>query len=205
MAENADTSGEVWVLPDEPAPIRLMNTVWADRHGVHDALSRPADLAHWLIEIGAYDDVPPVAPLDLVQARELRDALRRLAATCTDDTRVAAVSAVEDPAVAVHAVNRVTAGLAPPRLELNEGALARGSPSPGRPVTAALADVAVQAIILLTDPTGPPLRACLAPGCVLYFVQDHPRREWCSNACGNRARAARHYERHRSPNRAGHG
>ena len=39
-------------------------------------------------------------------------------------------------------------------------------------------------------------RATHAPGCVLYFVQDHPRREWCSTACGNRARVARHYDRH---------
>ncbi|WP_433236869.1 CGNR zinc finger domain-containing protein [Streptosporangium sp. CA-135522] len=37
------------------------------------------------------------------------------------------------------------------------------------------------------------LRACHAPGCVLFFVKDHHRREWCSAACGNRARAARHY------------
>jgi hypothetical protein len=46
-------------------------------------------------------------------------------------------------------------------------------------------------------PDSPRLRACQAPGCVLYFVKDHPRREWCSTACGNRARAARHYRRHR--------
>jgi predicted RNA-binding Zn ribbon-like protein len=44
------------------------------------------------------------------------------------------------------------------------------------------------------NPVG--LRACYAPGCVLYFVNSHPRREWCSTACGNRARAARHYQRH---------
>jgi predicted RNA-binding Zn ribbon-like protein len=37
----------------------------------------------------------------------------------------------------------------------------------------------------------PDLRACGAPGCVLMFVKDHPRREWCSVACGNRARQAR--------------
>jgi hypothetical protein len=41
------------------------------------------------------------------------------------------------------------------------------------------------------------LRACGAPGCVLMFLKDHPRREWCSNACGNRARQARHYDRTR--------
>jgi predicted RNA-binding Zn ribbon-like protein len=39
------------------------------------------------------------------------------------------------------------------------------------------------------------LRVCGAPRCVLMFVKDHPRREWCSNACGNRARQARHYAR----------
>ncbi|PZF91885.1 hypothetical protein C1I99_22640 [Micromonospora deserti] len=32
---------------------------------------------------------------------------------------------------------------------------------------------------------------------MLYFVADPPRREWCSVACGNRARAARYYRRHR--------
>ena len=38
-------------------------------------------------------------------------------------------------------------------------------------------------------------RAVLA--CVQYFVKDHPRREWCSAACGNRARVARHYTKRR--------
>ena len=41
------------------------------------------------------------------------------------------------------------------------------------------------------------LRACHAPGCVLLFLKDHPRRAWCSDACGNRARQARHYARTR--------
>jgi predicted RNA-binding Zn ribbon-like protein len=40
--------------------------------------------------------------------------------------------------------------------------------------------------------------ACHAPGCVLYFLKTHPRREWCSVTCGNRVRAARHYERIRA-------
>ena len=43
------------------------------------------------------------------------------------------------------------------------------------------------------------LRTCGAPGCVLMFLKHHPRREWCSNACGNRARQARHYDRTRRP------
>jgi predicted RNA-binding Zn ribbon-like protein len=63
------------------------------------------------------------------------------------------------------------------------------------PVTAGLAGVAEDAIQLLAGDDAASLRACHAPGCVLYFVKTHPRRQWCSVACGNRARAARHYQR----------
>jgi predicted RNA-binding Zn ribbon-like protein len=35
------------------------------------------------------------------------------------------------------------------------------------------------------------------PACVLFFVKNHPRRDYCSPVCGNRARVSRHYERHR--------
>ncbi|WP_329281029.1 CGNR zinc finger domain-containing protein [Streptomyces sp. NBC_01451] len=41
------------------------------------------------------------------------------------------------------------------------------------------------------------LRACHAPRCVRYFLKEHPRQEWCRPACGNRARVARHHERHK--------
>jgi predicted RNA-binding Zn ribbon-like protein len=55
----------------------------------------------------------------------------------------------------------------------------------------------VQAQHLLGRDT-PVLQACLAPGCILYFARTHPRREWCSVECGNRARAARHYQKVRT-------
>ena len=35
-------------------------------------------------------------------------------------------------------------------------------------------------------------------GLIRFFVRDHPRKRWCSAACGNRARVARHYRRHHS-------
>ncbi len=60
-----------------------------------------------------------------------------------------------------------------------------------------IAALAADAIELLTGPHRDDLRACQAPGCVLMFLKRHPRREWCSNACGNRARQARHYRRSR--------
>ncbi|WP_225853148.1 CGNR zinc finger domain-containing protein [Micromonospora sp. AMSO1212t] len=42
------------------------------------------------------------------------------------------------------------------------------------------------------------LRACPAPRCVRYFLQEHARQQWCKPSCGNRARVARHYQRHQA-------
>ncbi|WP_235558422.1 ABATE domain-containing protein [Sphaerimonospora mesophila] len=56
--------------------------------------------------------------------------------------------------------------------------------------------LAASAVELLAGPYREKLRTCPAPRCVLYFVKEHPRQEWCSVACGNRARAARHYRQH---------
>jgi predicted RNA-binding Zn ribbon-like protein len=191
------------VLPDEPVPIRLMNTIWADRHGVYDALSTTRDLRSWLIAIqpndesGSYDEPAPNDD-DLERFRTLRDALRRLAAMLTGDTRPAAASSVTDIDQAVVAVNdAATEAPTWPQLHLKDGALERVSAGSATPARRALSSIAHHSIEMLTGEDRVKLRACYAPGCVLYFVKDHPRREWCSKACGNRVRAARHYQRHR--------
>lgn len=62
------------------------------------------------------------------------------------------------------------------------------------PLTAALARAA---LAFLASPERRRLRACHAPRCVRYFLKEHPRQEWCKPSCGNRARVARHHERHR--------
>ncbi|MCX4390896.1 CGNR zinc finger domain-containing protein [Micromonospora peucetia] len=31
-----------------------------------------------------------------------------------------------------------------------------------------------------------------------YFVREHSRQQWCKPSCGNRARVARHYQRHQA-------
>jgi predicted RNA-binding Zn ribbon-like protein len=184
------------MTPGEPVPVRLMNTIWADRGGVHDALNNRGQLGDWLRVVGRTTTPVTVTKDDLVIALRLRDALRRLAALLTEDDRPAAVSATPDVSTAIDELNTIASSAATPRLQLRHGALELDTSPVGRPVPAALAAVATESIDLLTDTTAPLLRACHAPGCVLYFVKDHPRREWCSAACGNRARAARHYARH---------
>ena len=74
----------------------------------------------------------------------------------------------------------------------------------GNPVLAA---IAVEAIELLADPEErAKLRRCANPACSMLFLARTRRRVWCTDAiCGNRARAARHYQRSRASKRGGTG
>jgi len=189
--------GRAWVLSDEPLPVRLMSTLWADADGVHDDLRTAADVDAWLDAVGI--DRAGAHPTDgeLAVTRALRDAVRRLAAYVTGDDRPGAASAITDVAAALGQLNSIAAELPAPCLALRDGRLEAGVREGPSPVTAGLARVAEQAVPLLGGADAASLRACYAPGCVLYFVKTHPRREWCSVACGNRVRAARHYQRTR--------
>jgi predicted RNA-binding Zn ribbon-like protein len=207
-------------LLGEPLPVELMNTVWADRDGLHDELRDAAGLAAWLQAVagrfaaGGAGGGPGTGPgLAVVlpggrpgrelagQFRELRDGLRGLAAAVTADPRARAVgTGTPDVAAAVRAINTACARAplwswltwaGPP------GAPARTLRSAGTGPEAVLSSIAEAAVLLFTSPDAGHLRACPGPGCVLYFVRAHPRREWCSAVCGNRARVARHYQRHR--------
>jgi predicted RNA-binding Zn ribbon-like protein len=193
----AEPAGRGWVLPDEPLPVRLMSTIWADADGSHDDLRTTADLNDWLDAVGVDRAGARATEGELATARALRDAVRLLAAHVTGDDRPGAAAAPADVAAALDQVNVTAAELPAPRLALRDGRLELGPPGGPTRVTTGLAQVAEQAVALLGGEDAGRLRACYAPGCVLYFVKTHPRREWCSVACGNRVRAARHYRRAR--------
>jgi predicted RNA-binding Zn ribbon-like protein len=97
-------------------------------------------------------------------------------------------------------VNAVIADRTQTQLAVRDGQLRAISTPRTSPTRSALAELGQDAVELLTGPTAVKLRACNAPGCVLYFVKTHPRREWCSEGCGNRVRATRHYQRTRERN-----
>ena len=161
-----------WVLPDEPVPVRLMNTIWADRAGVHDDLSNPADLAAWLQSAYPAARPPAVTRRQLSDARQLRDALRRIAAFVTADTRQAAASTIDDIDEAIEIVNRAaTASPTIPRLTRDRGRLHQITAADEPTVATALAAIAIAAIDLFAGEDTPTLRACQAPGCVLYFIK----------------------------------
>ena len=197
-------------LLGEPLPVELMNTIWADREGVHDALDGAAGTAAWLRSIAPRIDLTTANDLDTLSVAEidrlarrlvaLRDALRRLAAEATGDPRLPAASATRELDDAVNALNHA-AGAVPRWSALAwapGGTPERRTRTNGQAAAAAVSAIAEEAIGLFSQDERLRLRACMAPGCVLYFLKDHPRREWCSATCGNRARGARHYQRHHS-------
>ena len=191
--------------PDEPLSVLFLNTLWADRDGVHDVLDDGSGLTNWLAVVaprlptGAQPKRVPAQ--DATAFRQLRDALRQLAADRTKDPRHRAVIPASTAGIAEAAriVNDALA-LAPALIQLSwpGGKLTRAAPPGSAAPAAALSAIAADGAAVLSRAQQDQLRACLAPGCVMYFVQDHPRREWCSTACGNRARAARHYARHKT-------
>jgi predicted RNA-binding Zn ribbon-like protein len=65
---------------------------------------------------------------------------------------------------------------------------------------ALLAAFAVATIELASSAGAGTIRECAAPDCGLLFLPRQPARLWCSTwTCGNRTRAARHYQQRRAP------
>ncbi|OSP39061.1 hypothetical protein B7767_33730 [Streptomyces sp. 13-12-16] len=172
--------------------------------GVADDLAGPAGLTDWVRAhpealTGAEGYVAGAG--DLADVRDLRAAVRALFAHAVrpaepspaDATRLLpapeALRKLNDAAARTPTV---------PVLEWSDGygPLVRRRPVPdgGSDLTAVLAQAA---IAFLAGPDRERLRACHAPRCVRYFLKEHPRQEWCKPSCGNRARVARHHERHR--------
>ena len=186
-------------LRSEPLAIELHNTLYASRGRAIDGLVDADGPKAWLTAIakrlpaGGTGEDP-----SLEELVELRAAVR--------EALHAAVESRPPPRAAIETLNRASA-----RAPRSAGARWRRSAAPvpePRVHTDDRADVVVaalaaDAIKLITGPRRDAIRACGAPGCVLLFLKDHPRREWCSDACGNRARQARHYERTRGRPRSG--
>jgi predicted RNA-binding Zn ribbon-like protein len=100
-----------------------------------------------------------------------------------------------DQQAALAAVNAAAAGVPRvPVLTWPTGAEPRldWTPAEVDAETALLASMARSAIELLTGADRERLRACPAPRCVRYSVQEHPRQTWCKPSCGNRARVSRY-------------
>jgi predicted RNA-binding Zn ribbon-like protein len=173
-------------MPTEvPVAILFANSRYAVRGRLQEGIGTVADLSTWLRD---HAGVHNVNIRNVDNSVRLRDAIRAVFGACVDGA---------PPRPEWLAVINSAAEAAPywpalgPSYEIEERTAGDG-------LDAALAAIARDAMNLLAGPLREDLRACRAPGCVKFFVKDHPRREWCCDHCGNRARAARHYHRHRA-------
>ena len=175
-------------LRGAPLSVELHNTLYAVGGRPVDGLADADGLRRWLSAIEAQLPLPATAVDtgrhgDFLRLRDVtRDALDAVAAGRAQS------SATTD------ALNALSAAAPRFRVLEHDGA-ARWCFASADPTDVVIAVLASEAIDVVGGPQAADLRACGAPGCVLMFLKDHPRREWCSAACGNRARQARHYAR----------
>ncbi|GGW37399.1 CGNR zinc finger domain-containing protein [Streptomyces xantholiticus] len=188
--------GSVERLPSAqgPAPgeerylsLALVNTEFALPSGPYDGLP-DADAAHeWLRKRGLMAAGTRLDGDGILRLRALRDTLRAVfsahieGAGPSEDALVQFNSALA-AAPGVHELVWTDEG---PTLAVRHRA--------GAGLDVALARLAEAGAELLTGPEGARLSACGARGCTRLFIRTHASRRWCSDRCGNRVRAARHY------------
>lgn len=185
-------------LTGEPLAVDLVNTRPHFASGPVDLLTDVSGLRSWLAlqEDRLGDAAVGTAALgegDLAAVRGVREYITAALYAARDGE--------QPPSDALAGVNRALAA-APLVRELVRGDGAELALAPrreGPPGVRLAALFAEDVAALLAGPAGARVRACAAEDCVMLFVPAHPGRRWCSAArCGNRARVARYYRRHRT-------
>ena len=169
-----------------PVALDLANTASAGR----DDIATPLRLAAWLERERHH--LPPTdhdTGARLGRFLALRGAIRELIA--------ARVVGVAPPGGAIDAINEASASAPfyPVLVRDWEGDRRLVSSDATGAILAAIARSAME---LVAGGAGERVSECAARGCGRFFVAARADRRWCSAACGNRSRVARHYARARA-------
>ncbi|MBB2742152.1 UNVERIFIED_ORG: putative RNA-binding Zn ribbon-like protein [Microbispora rosea subsp. rosea] len=190
-------------LTGEPLALDLVNTRPHTPDGPVDLIATPEGLRAWLglqaDRLGGVLSEGGQVPLtddDLAAAVDAVHEVREHAAAAIDQAR----RGLRPHEGALRGLNRAQRAAPAVRTLAWDGAavtvVPRRDGPPGVRLAAVLAEAAAE---LLTDPAVTTVRECAADDCAMLFLPAHPRRRWCSaERCGNRARVARHYRRHRA-------
>jgi predicted RNA-binding Zn ribbon-like protein len=190
-----DRPGELIPAPDEDLCLAFANTrYWRGTATPADELNAPDDLLRWAAASGGLPYglvrrcVDPAAVFDAGIA--LRETIHRC---------FAATASGGAPAEADLAALNAALARAPARRRIRPGGWDVGAPEAS--AAALLAPVLWSAADLLGADRLARVRQCANPDCGWLFL-DHSKtgnRRWCSmSACGNRAKAHRHYQREKS-------
>lgn len=164
-----------------PLAVDLADTVRMVSSEPVDLLTDENALALW-VEIEAKRFPPAVAARGrLHDVRELRDAVRSILLALADGSPIPPrdLELVNHASARSPSYPRLSASGARETVELN-----------GDPYQVFAAEVARSVMETIED--GPSVSVCRAPSCGMFFVPTDRRQRWCSPACGNRARVARH-------------
>ncbi|QLY31820.1 ABATE domain-containing protein [Nocardia huaxiensis] len=179
----------------DPLALRFASTIRATRAGLTDALATRESAQTWLhTHTGRTVTLDEADHAELIRLRQSVRALFAKTVAPHPPSRADANALPPFPE-ALDTVNRATAPVLR-RLRWDETPSELRTPTAVDEMRALRAELADAAVDFFAGPELAQVRVCPAPRCVLYFLKRHPRQEWCSTACGNRARAARHYQAH---------
>jgi predicted RNA-binding Zn ribbon-like protein len=161
---------------------------FGDRYGIGvERLREPADLDRWLRAAGISASTP-ASLKDLGDARQLREAMYRLARTT-----------LYNESVNIADLDALNAWARTPRLAPQLDRRLRCKWVASQPIRGALSLIACQAVELLTGPERQLIRECAAaPACSLLYLDRSRgrRRRWCQmERCGSRAKMAEYRKR----------
>lgn len=171
--------------------LALVNTQVERRGEEVDLVPDGSTFAGWLRAHGLTSRrAAAISDEDLQRMRELRIAIRAAFMARSAGCRPprAAMTTINDAATVIPSTRRLRWGHDGP---VEETVWPEGSQA----TDVAFAKIAGSAITTLLGDSGNLLRLCEAHGCNRMFIADHGRRRWCSRACGDRVRVARHYRK----------
>ncbi|MGV9265777.1 CGNR zinc finger domain-containing protein [Kitasatospora sp. NPDC003701] len=175
-------------LIGEPLALDLLNTRWAGTP-VNDLLDEPDGFRTWLSSAGLADRCR-AGEAGLVALRQAREALAEAVRGLDERGEVGASAAAGLNEVLRHGRLRRELGAAGPAEHVEVD---------GPQWLAAW--LAVDDFLDLLGRGAHRIKKCAHEACILHFfdTSQNGRRRWCSMAvCGNRAKAARHYEKARA-------
>jgi predicted RNA-binding Zn ribbon-like protein len=178
-----------WIALDKAA-LDIANTVAVERGDEVDLLAPEGEYERWAAAAAGSPELTPPAAAAIAHARphvlELRPHIRAILHA------IAADEPLPKPALA--ALNHASRA-APQWPELGDGRQIEEH-TLGDAEDRLLADYARSAMVIAAE-AKTKLRVCGAPSCGMFYRPRRRQQRWCSESCGNRARAARHYRAHR--------
>jgi len=185
------------VLLTEPVALDLVNSRFHLPEGWMDLLDHPEHRTEWLTAESARLGIfaAPVAARSEKVAAAIKTVREHVAAAIEP-----ARQGKKPPARALSELNgALRAAPAVPQARWDGSTVVATTDRAGPLSLRLAAGFAEAAVELFADPAIRRVRRCDAPSCVILFLPRNPNRRWCTpTVCGNRARVARYYLRHKA-------